>query len=139
MKKVYKTNSVEETQKLGQDLAQDLKPGDVVALNGDLGAGKTAFTQGLAKGLGVEDYVTSPTFTIMNVFEGRHSLYHFDVYRIGSLDEMDAIGFDEFLYGDGIVVIEWAYLIGDLIPDNAIRVDILKEDFNTRRIEITRE
>lgn len=136
MKRVFETFSLEETQKLGEELALELKAGDVIALNGDLGAGKTAFTQGLARGLGVEDYVTSPTFTIMNVFEGRLPLYHFDVYRISDPDEMEAIGFEEFLYGEGVCVIEWSDLIKELLPKGTIDIRIYKEGPESRKFEI---
>lgn len=135
--KILISNSLKETLEIGERLAKRLTPGDVIALNGDLGAGKTAFAQGIAKGLGVEDYVTSPTFTIMNILEGRLPFYHFDVYRISDPDEMEEIGFSEFLYGDGVCVIEWADIIKRLLPKNVIDVRIYRVDDEIRRIEIS--
>ncbi len=124
-KQTFTIESLEETQALAKALAQSLRRGDVLCLEGDLGAGKTTFTQFFAQALGVEDYVTSPTFTIMNSYQGvLHGapveLHHFDVYRIGSPEEMDEIGFDDFLYGDGICVVEWASLVAPLIPKTAV-------------------
>ena len=111
---IYKSNSVKETQNIAKAFAKELKPGDVLCLNGDLGVGKTAFVQGLAKGLGVEDYIQSPTFTIVNCYDGKLPLYHFDVYRIADSDEMYEIGYEEYVYGNGISVIEWPELIADI-------------------------
>ena len=134
-------NSVEETEKAAFDFAKTLKKGDVVTLDGDLGAGKTAFVRGLAKGLGIKDTVQSPTFTIVNEYtHGYLPLYHFDVYRIGSPDEMYDIGFDEYLYGDGVCSIEWALNIKDLLTMPYYEINIYKnldisEDF--REITIT--
>jgi len=133
---IYFSNSVEETLALGEKLAQRLKVGDVVALNGDLGAGKTCFAQGIARGLGVKDYVTSPTFTIMNVLEGRLKMYHFDVFRIDNPDEMEEIGFREYVFGDGICVIEWSDLISKYMPDRVFDVRIFFCGQNARRIEL---
>ena len=130
------TNSTEETYKLGIDIAKKLKAGDIINLNGDLGAGKTYFTKGIAKGLEIDDYITSPTFTIVNEYEGRLPLYHFDVYRINDTREMYEIGFDEYIYGSGVSVIEWGDIISDLIPDYAIKINIKRLDENTREIEI---
>lgn len=121
-----KTKNAPETVKFGECLGQVLQRGDVLTLSGDLGAGKTAFTGGIAKALGVEGYVTSPTFTIINEYEGRIPLYHFDVYRINDPEEMFEIGFDDYLDGDGIVVIEWAELIQEAIHGETIHVDIRK-------------
>jgi len=138
--KTYYTSSSQETTKLGIQLGLLLKPGDVVCLDGDLGAGKTHFTFGIGQALGITDYITSPTFTIINEYSGKYDLYHFDVYRILSSDEMFDIGFDEYLNGDGIVVIEWASLIEDILPKNRIDVRILRQDLvdlNKRIIEIT--
>ena len=124
----YHSNSPKETENIAKAFAKNLKPGDVVTLDGDLGAGKTAFTQGLAKGLGVEDYVSSPTFTIVNCYEGKYPLYHFDVYRIEDSDEMYEIGFDEYVGTDGIAVIEWAEKIKDILPEKRYEITILKDD-----------
>lgn len=123
----YISKSYEETQKIASDFARTLKSGDVICMYGDLGAGKTAFVQGMAKGLNITEPITSPTFTIVNEYSGSLPLYHFDVYRIADSDEMYEIGYEEYVYGDGISVIEWAELIEDILPDKCYRVTILKE------------
>jgi len=124
--KQIKTCSPDETMKVGRALGSILKREDVVCLIGDLGTGKTAFTNGIASALGIEEYITSPTFTIVNEYKEKLPLYHFDVYRIADSDEMYDIGFEEYLYGDGVVVIEWAELIEDILPDEIILVKITK-------------
>lgn len=126
----YHSGSAEETVKLGQKLGRILQKNDTVCLAGDLGTGKTAFTGGIAKAIGVDGYITSPTFTIINEYEGMLPLYHFDVYRINSSDEMFEIGYDEYVSGDGITVIEWADNIRDILPDERIEVFIEKDDPN---------
>ena len=123
---VYKSNSAKETENIAKSFAKTLKKGDVICLSGDLGAGKTAFTAGLAKGLGVNEYVSSPTFTILNCYDGDLSLYHFDVYRISKSDELFDIGFDEYISGDGVSVIEWAEMIEDILPLPRYEVKIIK-------------
>ena len=123
---IYKSNSAKETENIAKAFAKTLKSGDVVCLNGDLGAGKTAFTAGIAKGLGVNEYVSSPTFTILNCYSGDIPLYHFDVYRIADSDEMFDIGFDEYLTGSGVSVIEWAEIIEDILPEERYDVKISK-------------
>ncbi len=129
MEIVFETDGPERTMEIAEDIAKDLKSGSVITLDGDLGAGKTVFSKGLAKGLGVKEIVDSPTFTVLKIYEsGRLPLYHFDVYRIGDADEMYDIGFEEYLYGDGVSLIEWAGLIEDLIPENAIRINIKRND-----------
>ena len=125
-KMVYKSNSTKETENIAKAFAKTLKAGDVVCINGDLGAGKTAFTAGIAKGLGVTDCVSSPTFTIVNCYDGIIPLYHFDVYRISDSSEMFEIGFDEYLSGDGVSVIEWAEIISDILPENRYDITITK-------------
>jgi tRNA threonylcarbamoyladenosine biosynthesis protein TsaE len=120
------TNSAEETFFCGYKLGTILKPGDVVFLDGGLGAGKTVFTGGIAKALGIEGYITSPTFTIVNEYRGTYPLFHFDAYRIENPEEMFEIGFDEYLESDGIVVVEWAEQIKDIIPGEHIYVKIEK-------------
>lgn len=123
----YIIDSVEMTMKLGLQLGLRLKAGDIVCLNGDLGAGKTHFTKGVAKGLGIEDQITSPTFTIVNEYEsGRLKLYHFDVYRVNDPDEIANIGFDEYIFGKGVSIIEWSEYIEDLIPEERIDIVIKK-------------
>ncbi len=124
--KELKTFSSEETVAVAKELGSILKAGDIICLNGDLGAGKTAFTNGIAKALGIKGYVTSPTFTIVNEYQGKLPLFHFDVYRIADADEMYDIGFEEYINGDGVVVIEWSDLIRDIIPEEQIRIDIRK-------------
>lgn len=137
----YISNSPEETERIAIAFAAELKAGDVITLDGDLGSGKTAFTQGLAKGLGVSDYVSSPTFTIINCYEGRVPIYHFDVYRIEDCDEMYEIGYDEYIGGDGITIIEWSEKIYDILPapryEIVIEKDIKKHD-NFRKIRVER-
>jgi len=127
-------NNIKETEKMAYKLGQKLNSGDVICLIGDLGAGKTTFTQSLAKGMGVDDYVTSPTFTIVQEYEGRIPLYHFDVYRISDASEMYDIGFDEYVYGQGVCVIEWAHLIKSALPDNYLWIELTHIDENKRKI-----
>lgn len=129
----YTSSSAEETKKIAEEFSKTLKSGDCLCMYGDLGAGKTAFVQGLAKGLLVDAYVNSPTFTIVNEYEGRLKLYHFDVYRIADPDEMFDIGFDEYLDGDGITVIEWAELIEEILPQNRYNITITKENGDDER------
>lgn len=135
------TNSPEETFALGQKLGEQAKAGQIYILNGDLGVGKTVFTQGIARGLGITEAVSSPTFTIVQVYEeGRLPFYHFDVYRIGDIEEMEEIGYDDYFFGNGVCMIEWAELIEELIPENSIHVTIekdLEKGFDYRRITIT--
>ena len=138
---VIETNSSEETFRAGKELGEKAEPGQVFTLTGDLGVGKTVFTQGLAKGLGIEEPVNSPTFTIVQVYDGgRLPFYHFDVYRIGDVEEMDEVGFEDYVMGDGVSLIEWANLIEEILPKK--RTDILIEKdlergFDYRRITIT--
>lgn len=124
---IYETMSPEETFQLGEKLGKSAVPGQVICLNGDLGVGKTVFTQGFAKGLGIDESVNSPTFTIIQVYdEGRLPLYHFDVYRIGDPEEMYEIGYEDYFFGEGVCLIEWSKLIEELIPENAAAVLIEK-------------
>ena len=117
IKNIYLDND-KETREIGFKLGKLLKPGSIVCLIGDLGAGKTTMTQSLAEALEVDDYITSPTFTIVNEYEGKMPLYHFDVYRIGCSEEMYDIGFDEYINGEGVCIIEWANIIEDILPDD---------------------
>ena len=115
----------EETKKFGEKLCEKLTAGSIVALTGDLGTGKTTLTKAIAAGLGVTDVITSPTFNIVKQYDsGRLPLYHFDVYRIGDVDEMYEIRYEEYFFGDGVCVIEWADLIEEIIPDDAVRIEI---------------
>lgn len=118
------TKNPEETFELGKKLGQKLQKGDIVCLVGDLGAGKTAFSKGIGEGLEVVDYITSPTYTIINEYHGRLPLYHFDVYRLNDIDEMYELGYEEYFFGDGVVIVEWADLIKDIIPESAIWITI---------------
>lgn len=119
---VIYTSSPEETAAVGEKLAPLLRAGDVICLNGDLGAGKTRFAQGVARGLGVEGPVTSPTFTLINEYQGRLPLFHMDVYRLGDPLELEDLGYEEYFYGDGVTLLEWAERAGKLLP--AERLDI---------------
>lgn len=138
---IYETNSPEETRELAKALAKKAEPGQIYTLNGDLGVGKTVFTQGFAEGLGIRDYVCSPTFTIVQVYDdGRLPLYHFDVYRIADESEMDEIGYEDYFYGGGVSFVEWAVNIPGIVPKDAIKVDITKDlskGLDYRRIEIS--
>ena len=138
---ILETNSPQETFSAGRQLGEKAFPGQVITLTGDLGVGKTVFTQGLAKGLGIEEPVNSPTFTIIQIYEsGRIPLYHFDVYRIADVEEMDEIGYEDYFFGDGVCLIEWAELIRDILPEQCVEVTITKEldkGFDFRRIQVT--
>ncbi|MCI7113542.1 MAG: tRNA (adenosine(37)-N6)-threonylcarbamoyltransferase complex ATPase subunit type 1 TsaE [Lachnospiraceae bacterium] len=132
--------SAEDTHALGKKLGENAKPGDVYTLLGDLGVGKTVLTQGIADGLGIKEAICSPTFTIVQVYdEGRMPFYHFDVYRIGDIEEMDEIGYEDYFYGDGLTMIEWANLIEEILPSKRKEITIekdLEKGFDYRRITI---
>ena len=129
------SHSPEETEDIGARLAETLKPGAVVAFTGDLGAGKTAFTRGLARGLGVPDRVTSPTFTIVNEYEGgRLPLFHFDMYRLGSADELFDIGWEDYLRRGGVCAVEWSENIAGALEPDAVRVDIRRGSSDQERV-----
>lgn len=138
---IYETFSPRETFEIGKRIGMEATPGTVYTLLGDLGVGKTVFTQGVAEGLGILEPVNSPTFTIMQVYdEGRLPFYHFDVYRIGDESEMDELGYEDYFYGDGICFIEWANLIEGIIPKKHTQITIEKDPskgFDYRKIEIT--
>ena len=138
---VVETFSPEETLELGRRLGQQAKPGEVYTLIGDLGVGKTVLTQGIAEGLEIEEPICSPTFTIVQVYEeGRMPFYHFDVYRIGDVEEMEEIGYEDYFYGDGLCMIEWANLIPEILPSYYREITIekdLEKGFDYRRITIT--
>lgn len=137
---VIETWSPKETFAIGEKIGREAAPGQVYTLNGDLGVGKTVFTQGVAAGLGIKEPVNSPTFTIVQVYEeGRLPFYHFDVYRIGDIEEMEEIGYEDYFYGEGLCMIEWAQLIEEIIPENARHITIeknLAKGFDYRRITI---
>lgn len=137
---VIETRSAKETYQLGAELGRKAVKGQVYTMVGDLGVGKTVFTQGMAEGLGIAEPISSPTFTIVQVYdEGRLPFYHFDVYRIGDVSEMDEIGFEDYVYGDGVSLIEWANLIEEILPENRIEITIekdLEQGFDYRKITI---
>lgn len=136
---VYESYSALDTARIAAEFANGLKGGEFIAMYGELGAGKTAFVQGLAKALGITDHVTSPTFTIVNEYEGRLPLYHFDVYRIADPDEMYEIGYEDHISSGGVCVVEWAELIEELFPKDYIRLTIEKDNekgFDYRKIII---
>lgn len=136
---IFESNSAEDTFAFGKKLGREAVPGEIICLDGDLGVGKTVFTQGFAAGLGIDDYVNSPTFNIVKEYEGgRLPLYHFDVYRIGDPSEMEEIGYEDYFYGQGVSIIEWPGQIEELLPKEArwvrIRKDLTK-GFDYRHIE----
>ena len=137
---VTETRSPEETYELGRKIGLQARTGQVYTLTGDLGVGKTVFTKGLADGLGITEPIQSPTFTIVREYEeGRLPLYHFDVYRIGDIEEMDEIGYEDYVYGEGVCLIEWANLIEEILPDHYQKITIrkdLEKGFDYREIEM---
>lgn len=141
MKQIYETTTPGQTYELAKKLAKQARPGDIYCLDGDLGTGKTVFTQGFASGIGITEPVSSPTFTIICEYEGgRLPFYHFDVYRIAEPEEMDEIGYEDYFYGQGVTMVEWASLIEELIPPEAVRIRLEKDvsrGFDYRKITIT--
>ena len=137
---IYESNSEEETYNIGKKLGEKADKGEIICLEGDLGVGKTVFTKGFAEGLNIEENIDSPTFTIVQEYtEGRLPLYHFDVYRIGDISEMDEIGYEDYFFGEGVCLIEWASRIEELIPESAIHVIIEKDmskGFEYRRVVV---
>ncbi len=138
--KIIETNSAEETFALGRQIGQRAKAGEVYTLIGDLGVGKTVLTQGVAAGLGIDEPISSPTFTIVRIYEeGRMPFYHFDVYRIVDVEEMEEIGYEDYFYGDGVCLIEWANLIEEILPSACRQITIekdLEKGFDYRKITI---
>ncbi len=138
--KIIETYGADDTFELGKQIGQTVMPGTVISLVGDLGVGKTVFTQGFAKGLGIEEPVNSPTFTIVQVYEeGRIPFYHFDVYRIGDISEMDELGYEDYFYGEGVCLVEWANLIEEIMPSGHCTVMLekdLEKGFDYRKITI---
>ena len=136
----YDSYSAKETYEIGKTLGEKVKRGDIICLNGDLGVGKTVFSQGFASGMGITEPISSPTFTIVQTYEeGDMPLYHFDVYRIGCIEEMEEIGYEDYFFGEGICLIEWSENIHEIIPDDAIQVTITKDfdkGFDYRNIYI---
>lgn len=119
-----KLNNINDTLKLGEIIGKSINPGSIIALVGDLGAGKTVLVKGIARGLGVEEEPNSPTFVIMNSYEGRIPLYHFDLYRLSDEDELFAIGYEEYFYGDGVCAVEWADRVQEIFPEHTISIEI---------------
>lgn len=142
MDKIYESFKAEDTFDIGKKMGEAAQKGDVYALKGDLGVGKTVFTKGFAKGLGIEEHISSPTFTILNSYEdGRMPFHHFDVYRIGDIEEMDEIGYEDCFYGDGVSLVEWAGIIKELMPKNTVIITIekdLEKGFDYRKISVGR-
>ena len=142
MNERMETNNPEATEALGEKLGREARAGQIYCLSGDLGVGKTVFTKGFAKGLGITEHVTSPTFAIVNEYEGRLPLYHFDVDRISCEEEMEDTGYEEYFYGEGVCLVEWAELVKELIPADAVWITIEKDytkDDDYRRITIRQE
>ena len=141
MQTIYETYSAKETAELGRRLGKEAKAGEVYTLIGDLGVGKTVFTKGIAEGLGITEPVNSPTFTIVQVYDtGRMPFYHFDVYRIGDIEELDEIGYEDYFYGEGLTMIEWANLIEEILPEKRKDIVIekdLEKGFDYRKITVT--
>lgn len=137
---IVESYCTEDTYALGMQIGQNAIEGQTICLYGDLGVGKTVFTQGLAKGLDIEEAIQSPTFTIVREYEeGRIPFYHFDVYRIGDLEEMDEIGYEDYVYGRGVTLIEWANLIAEILPEHYMKITIkknLEKGFDYREIQI---
>jgi len=138
---IIETNTPKETFDFGKSLGASAKAGTVYTLIGDLGVGKTVLTQGLAKGLQIDEPISSPTFTIVQIYEeGRLPLYHFDVYRIGDVEEMEEIGYEDYFYGEGVTLIEWANLIEEILPEQYTEIKIekdLEKSFDYRKITVT--
>lgn len=137
-KKIFKTENPEETQALGEQLGKTLKPGDVIALIGDLGTGKTCLTQGIARGVGIapDEIVSSPSYILINEYNGTIPIYHIDLYRLENAEEIAGLGLSEYIEGDGICIIEWAERMADELPHTCIKIYITWEDENTRFINI---
>ena len=139
--RIYETDSPQGTFELGRQIGLQSRPGQIYTLEGELGVGKTVLTQGVAAGLGITEPVSSPTFTILQEYEeGRLPFYHFDVYRIGDVEEMEEIGYDDYFYGNGICLIEWANLIEEILPEQIIEITIeknLEKGFDYRKITVT--
>lgn len=131
---------LKDIEEFGKKLGSLLQGGDILSLNGDLGAGKTTLTKSIGKGLGVEDYITSPTFALINEYEGRFRVYHFDVYRLDDVESLYDLGFEDYFYSDGVTIVEWGDRIKEFLPDNTINIEIEKgEDLEERILTISGE
>lgn len=133
----FNSTSPESTEELGKKIGQAVTAGMIICLSGDLGTGKTTLTKSIAKALEVEEYVTSPSYTIVNEYEGKYPLYHFDVYRINEIEELYEIGYEEYFFGQGITIIEWASMIMELIPEEAVKIEIERLDDMERHFKIS--
>ena len=139
MERIVQSYREIDTYQLGVKLGKQAKPGDILCLTGDLGTGKTALAKGIAAGLDIGEDIVSPTFTILHEYSGRFPLYHFDVYRIGDVSEMDEIGYEDCFYGNGVCLIEWAQLVPEILPENVIHIQIekdLEQGFDYRKISV---
>ncbi|WP_138160005.1 tRNA (adenosine(37)-N6)-threonylcarbamoyltransferase complex ATPase subunit type 1 TsaE [Peptoniphilus catoniae] len=134
--KTFYLKNLEETEAFGLKLGKLLKAKDVVCLNGDLGDGKTTLTKSIGRGMGIKDYITSPTFNIINEYYSDLNLYHFDTYRLENVEEVEYLGFDEYFYGDGVCVVEWADRIKDFLPEQYLEINLEKVDDNKRKVEV---
>ncbi|MDD5491503.1 MAG: tRNA (adenosine(37)-N6)-threonylcarbamoyltransferase complex ATPase subunit type 1 TsaE [bacterium] len=137
LRKTIITKSAAATQRFGRKLSRQLRPGDLVCLSGGLGAGKTCLIQGIARGLQVKDYVNSPTFKIINEYAGKIPVYHFDLYRLDGLTDLHGLGYEEYFYGQGVSLVEWAEKIIPFLPKQYLQVEIFSLDKNTRKITLT--
>jgi tRNA threonylcarbamoyladenosine biosynthesis protein TsaE len=135
--KIIVTKSAADTQRFGRKLAQQLNPGDLVCLIGNLGAGKTCLIQGIAKGLQVKDYVNSPTFKIINEYQGKIPVYHFDLYRLDGLTDLQGLGYEEYFYGQGVSLVEWAEKITPFLPRHYLQIELRSIDEHTRKVILT--
>lgn len=137
--RVHETRSEQETFQIGYEIAKNSKAGDIFCLIGDLGVGKTVFSKGFAEGLGITEPITSPTFTIVQVYDGDSPLYHFDMYRIEDPDELEMIGYEDYFYGQGVCLVEWANIVEEVIPPEAKWIYIekdLEQGFDYRKITV---
>ena len=134
---IITVNNLKDTEKLCKTIASCIEKGTVICLDGDLGVGKTALTQFIAKEFGVKEYIVSPTFTIIKEYNGKLPFYHMDVYRINSEDDMYDLGYDEYIYSEGVTIIEWSHLIEGILPEERVNIDINRIDDDKRRINIT--
>ncbi len=136
-RKVIITKSAAGTQRFGREIARQLRPGDLVCLIGDLGAGKTCLVQGIARGLQVKDYVNSPTFKIINEYQGKMPVYHFDLYRLDGLRDLSGLGYEEYFYGQGVALVEWAEKITPYVPKQYLQIELRRVNEQTRKIILT--
>lgn len=137
MKKIVEIKSLVEMEKFGKTLGENLSGGEIICLNGNLGAGKTNLTKFIGEGMGISDYITSPTFALLNIYEGRINLYHFDAYRLEDDIDVEELGFDDYFYSDGVCVVEWPENIRRILPKETLEINITNGDFEERILEIS--